>query len=149
MGTRVPGGEIVGTLLTSDANTWGYIDTQEGKRLNVGYANLGLVPQAMLVGHLMFVGINECLACYDVSRCAMHFFYRMPFVFHEFVAIDNLLIIRDEIGFVGISLDGDEIWKFVTDGVIENYEMTSSKIKGWTTDGSSFSYQIPTTRRQP
>ncbi|VVE84025.1 hypothetical protein PSP31120_04439 [Pandoraea sputorum] len=97
----------------------------------------------------MFVGINECLACYDVSRCAMHFFYRMPFVFHEFVAIDNLLIIRDEIGFVGISLDGDEIWKFVTDGVIENYEMTSSKIKGWTTDGSSFSYQIPTTRRQP
>ncbi|CAM2179022.1 hypothetical protein BLAT2472_40471 [Burkholderia latens] len=46
MEARVTGGKAIGALLTSDANTWGYIETPEVERLSVGYANLGLVPQA-------------------------------------------------------------------------------------------------------
>ncbi|MGS0971334.1 hypothetical protein [Burkholderia glumae] len=147
MEARASGEKVVGTLLTSDANTWGYIQTPEG-HLNVGYANLGLVPQATLVRQRMLVGINECLVGYDLSVDTMYFSYRMPLVFHEFVEVGDSLIVRDEMGFVGIAQDGSELWKFGTEGVVESYTVTSSKISGNTTEGSRFSYEIPVTRRQ-
>ncbi|SCU75047.1 conserved hypothetical protein [Cupriavidus necator] len=117
MEARTSGEKVVGTLLTSDANTWGYFQTPEGWHLNVGYANIGLMPQAILAGPCMLVGINECLAGYDLSIGTARFFYRMPLVFHEFVQIGNPLIVRDEVGFVGIAPDGSELWKFCTEGL--------------------------------
>jgi len=145
---RVSGGKVVGTLLTSDANTWGYIETPRGERFNVGYANLGLVPQATLVGQRMLLGINECLVGYDLSVDTMYFSYRMPLIFHEFVEVGDLLIVRDEMGFVGIAPDGSELWKFVTEGVVESYTVTSSTISGNTTEGLRFSYEMPASGRQ-
>ena len=145
MEARASGEKVVGTLLTSDANTWGYIHTPDGWHLNIGYANIGLVPQAMLVGQRMFVGINECLVGYDLSVGATYFSYRIPLVFHEFVEIGDSLIVRDEMGFVGIAPDGRELWKFSVEGVVDRYMVTSSKISGNTTEGSSFSFEIPVT----
>jgi hypothetical protein len=145
MEARSSGEKVVGMLLTSDANTWGYILTPDDRHLNVGYANIGLAPQAMLVGQRMFVGINECLAGYDSSVGATYFSYRMPLVFHEFVEIGDSLIVRDEMGFVGVALDGRELWKFGTEGVVDSYTVTSSKISGSTTEGSDFSFEIPVT----
>jgi hypothetical protein len=143
MEARASGENILGLLLTSDANTWGYIQTPDARHLNIGYANIGLTPQAVLVGQRMFVGINECLIGYDYFLGETYFSYRMPLVFHEFVEIGNPLIVRDEIGFIGIDPEGSELWKFCTEGIIENYTATPSKISGRTMDGSSFSFEIP------
>ncbi|WP_156173965.1 hypothetical protein [Cupriavidus basilensis] len=140
-------GKCAGTLLTCDVNTWGYVQTPEGSHLNVGYANLGLVPQAVLDGQRMLVGINECLVCYDLTIGIKCFSFRVPLVFHEFIEIGDSLIVRDEMGFVGIAQDGTELWKLGTEGVVESYTVTSSKISGQTTEGSRFSFELPMRRR--
>jgi hypothetical protein len=145
METRTLGQKVMGRLLTSDSNTWGYFQTVEGWYLNVGYANIGLVPQAALVGERMLVGINECLVGYDLSVGAAYFSYRMPLVFHEFVQIGDPLIVRDEIGFVGIAPDGSELWRFGTEGIVESYMITSSNISGKTMGGGRFSFELPVT----
>ncbi|QET05838.1 MULTISPECIES: hypothetical protein [Cupriavidus] len=147
MEARASGGKVLGTLLTCDANTWGYFQTLEGSHLNVGYANLGLVPQAVLDGQRMLVGINEYLVCYDLTIGIKCFSFRMPLVFHEFIEIGDSLIVRDEMGFVGIAQDGTELWKFGTEGVVESYMVTSSKISGKTTEGSRFSFELPMRRQ--
>ncbi|WP_143752051.1 hypothetical protein [Burkholderia sp. SRS-W-2-2016] len=145
MEARASGEKIVGTLLTTDANTWGYIQTPDDWRLNVGYANIGLTPQAVLLGHRMLVGINECLVGYDLFVGTAQFSYRMPLVFHEFVEVGDAIIVRDEMGFVGIAPDGRELWKFCTEGVVNSYTVSSSRISGSTTEGSDFSFEIPVT----
>jgi hypothetical protein len=137
--------EVVGRLLTSDTNAWGYFETSEGGYMNVGYANIGLKPQGVILGQLLLVGINECLVGYDLSARAAHFSYRMPLVFHEFVDVGDSLIVRDEMGFVGIALDGGELWKFDAGGVVANYVITSSDISGKTLEGLHFSFKLPRT----
>jgi hypothetical protein len=116
MEARTFGQNIVGTLRTSDSNTWGYFQTTGGWHLNVGYANIGLMPQAVLIDQRMLVGINERVVGYDLSVGTEYFSYRMPLVFHEFVEVNDPLIVRDEMGFVGIAPDGSELWKFGTEG---------------------------------
>jgi len=145
MEARTSGEKVVGTLLTSDANTWGYFQTAGGWHLDVGYANIGLVPQAVLVDQRMLVGVNECLVGYDLSVGTAYFSYRMPLVFHEFVEVGDPLIVRDEMGFVGIAPDGSELWKFGTEGGVESYTVTTSNISGKTTEGSRFSFELPMT----
>jgi hypothetical protein len=135
--------KLIGTLLTSDANTWGYVETSEGWCLRVGYANLGLVPQAIAVDQSMLVGIDEVLVGYDLSTGSTSFTYRMPWVFHEFVKIDDPLLVRDEMGFVSITMDGNELWKSSAPGVIESYSVTSNQNSGKTTDGTNFLFDIP------
>ena len=142
METRASGHKVVGTLLASDPNTWGYFQTQEGSRVNVGYADIGLIPQALLVNQRMIIGINECLVGYDLLANTPYFSYRMPFVFHEFVEVGDSLIVRDEVGFVGIAADGNELWKFCTEDVIESYTVTLPNISGKTTDGSYFTFDL-------
>jgi len=83
------------------------------------------------------------LVGYDVSSRSIIFKYTMPTVFHEFVRFEkDELIVRDEIGFVGISYDGDERWNFCID-VIANYEINQSIICGKTEEGESFKFSIP------
>lgn len=147
METRTLGHKFVGTLLTSDPNTWGYFQTPEDCRVNIGYADLGLVPQAVLIEQRMIIGINECLVGYDLLAGVTYFSYRMPLVFHEFVEVGDPLIVRDEMGFVGIAIDGSELWKFCTEGVVDSYTVTSSNIKGITTDGLRFAFDLPATKQ--
>ena len=93
----------------------------------------------------MIVGIDECLVGYVLLAGMEYFSYRMPFIFHEFVKTDDLLIVRDELGFVGIAVDGSELWKFCTEDIVESYVATSSNISGKTVDGLHFSFELPTT----
>jgi len=95
----------------------------------------------------MLVGINECLVCYDLTIGIKCFSFRMPLVFHEFIEIGDPLIVRDEMGFVGIAQDGTELWKLGIEGIVESYTVTSSKISGQTTEGSRFSFELPMRRR--
>ena len=143
MEARTFGHKIAGTLLTSDPNTWGYFQALEDCRVNIGYANIGLIPQALLVDQRMIVGINECLVGYDLFANTLYFSYRMPLVFHEFVEVGDLLIVRDEIGFVGIASNGNELWEFCTEDVIKSYTVTSSNISGKTIDGLCFMFELP------
>jgi hypothetical protein len=147
MEARTSGKRVVGTLLTSDSNTWGCFQMAEGWYLNVGYADVGLMPQAVLIGQRMLVGVNERLVGYDLSAGKAYFSYRMPWMFHEFVEVCDRLIVRDEMGFVGLAPDGSELWKFVTEEVVESYTVTSSSISGKTTEGSLFSFELPMMER--
>lgn len=135
---------VVGTLVASDPNSWGYFQTPDDQYLNVGYANVGLQPQAVVIGARVLVGINECLAGYDLCNRKSYFFYRMPFVFHEFVELDDPLIVRDEVGFIGLTAEGVEVWKFCTEEAINRYEVTPFSIVGETIDGTRFSFELPT-----
>lgn len=140
----VPKSAVIDTLVTSDANTCGYFKTPTGDQyIQVGYASVGLSPQALLLGQRLFIGIDECFVGYDLSNRTRCFSYRMPMLFHEFSEIGDPLIIRDEMGFVGMTQDGNEIWKFMTEGVIESYTITPVNIYGVTTEGLKFLFELP------
>jgi hypothetical protein len=134
---------VHGMLLTSDSNSWGYFQTPNNRQIHVGYANVGLLPQAVLFGDRVFVGINECLVGYNLSVDISCFSYRMPFIFHEFVEAGDRLVVRDEMGFVGLSMNGAELWKFCTSGIINRYSVTLSDISGEMIDGERFFFEIP------
>jgi hypothetical protein len=133
---------IVGQIKTSDENSWGYFRVQHDKNFVVGYANLGLSPVAAVVGNYFIVGINEMLAGYNVNGFSPVFVYRMPCVFHEFVSIGDPLIVRDELGFVCISLNGIEQWKYFVNGPINKFEINKTAICGTTIDGEQFSFSF-------
>jgi hypothetical protein len=129
-------------LMTDSPNSWGYIAFDADVIVPIGYADMGLLPLAMRHGNRIFVGIDELLIGYDWTSRSVLFRYKMPTVFHEFVRFDqNELIVRDEIGFVGISYVGDERWNFCID-VIASYEINQSTILGKTEEGKSFKFTI-------
>jgi hypothetical protein len=143
MRSRTSGRSVLDELETSGANTWGYFEIPQGLQLNIGYADVGLEPKSVLVGDKILIGIDECLACYDISTHSKCFSYQMPWIFHEFVAIGDPLIVRDEMGFVCLTLEGKELWKFGTPGIIESYKVSMEQIIGKTTDGQSFVFDRP------
>ncbi len=131
-------------LLTTDSpNNWGYVAFDLDVVIPIGYADIGLIPLAIRLGNRAFVGINELLVGYDCSSQTALFKYKMPTVFHEFVRFDrDGLIVRDEIGFVGVSYDGNERWNFCID-IIGSYEINKSTILGKTGEGKNFKFVIP------
>lgn len=130
-------------LVTDSPNSWGLMVFDPNVIIPIGYADMGLVPVAVKHGDRIFIGIDELLIGYDVSSGACLFKYKMPTVFHEFVRFDeNELIVRDEIGFVGISYAGDEHWNFCID-VIARYKIDQKTISGETEEGENFEFTIP------
>lgn len=136
---------ISAELVTEDPNFWGFFKIN-GQALVVGYANIGLCPLAIIENGRLLVGINEILAGFDVNalQLQLKFCYRMPSVFHEFISLSNPIIVRDEIGFVGIAPDGIERWKYLLDGPIDKFSIEKGWIHGRTLD-ESFEFQIPGT----
>jgi len=134
--------DVAVKLETHDANTWGFFKLPIGKFLQVGYADLGLLPVATVVNDRLLVGIDELLAGYDSSTLEQVFLYRMPSIFHEFVSLSDPLIVRDEVGFVGISLDGTERWKYLTNGPIDDFEIVGNRIRATTIDGETFTFPL-------
>lgn len=130
-------------LMTDSPNSWGYMVFDSNVIIPIGYAAMGLLPVAVKHGDRIFVGIDELLIGYDGFGCSCLFKYKMPTVFHEFVRFDqNELIVRDEIGFIGISYAGDEHWNFCID-VIASYKINRDTILGETEEGKNFEFTIP------
>lgn len=130
-------------LMTDSPNSWGYMVFDSNVIVPIGYADMGLIPVAVKHGDRIFVGIDELLIGCDEASCSCLFRYRMPTVFHEFVRFDqNELIVRDEIGFIGISFAGDEHWNFYI-GVVANYKINQATILGETEEGENFEFTIP------
>lgn len=140
---QLPLNVVACELLTTDSpNSWGYIAFDADVIVPIGYADMGLLPLAIRHGNRIFVGIDELLVGYNWTSWSVLFKYKMPTVFHEFVRFDqNELIVRDEIGFIGISYTGDERWNFCID-VIASYEINQSTILGKTEEGESFKFTI-------
>lgn len=139
---------VIDTLQTDDPNSWGYFQTPDGSHINVCYANVGLIPQAVAIDGRVIVGIDERLVGYDLSNHTIYFSCRMLFIFHEFVEIsDSSLIVRDEIGFIGLAHDGTELWKFCTEGIIDSFAITPYNISGKTMDGDNFTFDLPMNNR--
>lgn len=132
-----------GELLTADPNEWGFFRLPNGKVFVVGYANLGLMPIAVLIGNRLLVGIDEVLDSFDIDTGQRKFSYRMPSVFHEFISLADPIVVRDEIGFVAISADGEEFWSFVTSGPIRRFSIDHGMIHGETIDDEPFEFTIP------
>ncbi len=130
-------------LVTADPNAWGFFRLASGKVLVVGYANLGLLPVAVLIDNRLLVGVDEVLAGFDAATLEKQFCYRMPSVFHEFVSLADPIVVRDEIGFVGISADGKECWCYLTSGPIKKFAMENGHIIGETIDDEPFAIAIP------
>jgi hypothetical protein len=133
---------VLAELRTADPNSWGLFELPNGAGIKVGYANLGLKPQAILIDRRAIIGIDEVLACYDIEARREVFRYAMPSVFHEFLCTRDPLVVRDEIGFVCITLDGEERWAHYTTGPIEDFDITASRICGSTIDGDKFSFDL-------
>jgi hypothetical protein len=134
-------------LMTDCPNSWGYMVVESSVVVPIGFADVGLLPSAVKCGNRIFVGINELLVAYDLSSRSCLFKYKMPTIFHEFVRFDqDELIVRDEIGFIGISYAGEERWNFCID-VISSYEIDQSTILGETEEGENFQFAIPHSRK--
>jgi len=131
------------SLITADPNSWGFFRLPNGKIFVVGYANLGLLPVAAVINNRLLIGVGEVLAGFDVDNFQRKFSYRMPSVFHEFVSLTEPIVVRDEIGFVGISSDGEERWNFLTNGPINRFSIENGRLHGETIDGESFEFAIP------
>ncbi len=130
-------------LITDNPSCWGHLDFCGYRIVPVGFSGMGLVPVGARFKDRIFVGIDEVLVGYDWRTKALLFRYKMPTVFHEFIRFDcDGLIVRDEIGFVGVSYNGAERWIFCV-GVIANYEIRDSTIVGTTDEGESFEFTIP------
>ncbi|WP_218080303.1 hypothetical protein [Anthocerotibacter panamensis] len=130
-------------LATADPNTWGFFPLPNGKKLVVGYANLGLTPVATVVNGHLLIGINEILAGFDLNTLQRTFIYRMPSVFHEFVSLKDPVIVRDEVGFICISATGVERWALLTNGPINQFTIEGAFIRGVTIDDEPFKFAIP------
>jgi hypothetical protein len=109
----------------------------------VGYAELWLLPVAALIDNRLLVGIDEGLARFDVHTLQRQFSYRMPSVFQEFISLEDPIVVRDEIGFVGISTDGAERWTFLTSGPIDRFSIEHGRLHGETIDNEPFEFAIP------
>jgi hypothetical protein len=144
LAVRLQDEEVASQLETADADTWGFFRLPNGKVLVVGYADIGLLPMAALVNERLVIGIDELLVGYDVRSLtlAQAFLYHMPSIFHEFISMTRQLIVRDELGFVGISLDGAEQWKHLANGPIDKFRVDGNSISGSTIDGERFSFVI-------
>lgn len=136
-------GELRTELLTEDPNRWGFFRFQNGNIIVIGYANLGLPPMWVAMRNSVLIGIDEVLACIDISTLEVRFRYTMPSVFHEFVSVDKSIIVRDEIGFVGLSLEGGETWKFLVDGPVDEFHIKDKIVYGRKIDGDLFNFSIP------
>ena len=135
--------EVAGELVTADPNSWGFFRSPSGRVLVVGYANLGLPPLVAVFDGRLLVGIDEVLASFDMDTLQRHFAYRMPSVFHEFVSLADPIIVRDEIGFIGISKDGVECWSSLASGPIKMFAIEHGHILGETIDDEPFDFAIP------
>ena len=134
---------VASELVTEDPNAWGFFRLPSGKVLVVGYADLGLLPVAVLSENRLLVGVDEVLASFAADTLEKQFSYRMPSVFHEFVSLADPFVVRDEIGFVGISADGKERWCSLTSGPIKKFAIEHGRIFGETIDDEQFVIGIP------
>lgn len=134
---------IATELLTADPRSWGFFKLSGDNILVVGYADLGLLPIAAQWNGSLFVGIDEILVGFDMENFCKKFSYRMPSVFHEFLSFENQLIVRDEIGFVGISHEGKELWCCLTSGPVKSFSIEGRQIRGETIDGDIFDIYMP------
>lgn len=128
---------------TESPNSWGYVRFEPDLVIPVAYADIGLQPLAVRLGEQVLIGIDELLVSYDCASHSTLFKYRMPTTFHEFVRFDqHEFIVRDEVGFVGISYSGVERWVFCVD-MISSYVVDQSLIVGVTVEGERFRFRIP------
>lgn len=130
---------------TTDANAWGYLSLKDGSDLiiPVNYVNLGLSPQIAQTSETLLVGINDLLVGFDPVNATKRFQYKVPTVFHEFVRFDDdVFVVRDEIGFVGLSYEGKEKWSFCKDLIVD-YKISGHVISGTTLEGHDFQFEIP------
>jgi len=130
-------------VATADPNTWGYMQLSNGKKLVIGYANLGLLPAIIAIDDELVIGIDELLVRIKKSNFERVFTYRMPTIFHEFVSSSDPIVVRDEVGFVCLSASGEEQWRHLTSGPIEKFAMADGWLRGETIDGEKFSFAIP------
>lgn len=129
-------------ILADDENSWGFFRNEHNQKIVVGYADIGLKPQAASAGDTLFIGINELLVGIESESLAVKFRYKMPWLFHEFIQYDSSLLVRDEIGFVNIAKDGRELWERLTSSPIDVFRLEGSCIAGVTIDGDSFHFEI-------
>jgi len=139
-------GKVFQTLADKEANAWGYA-AQDGEFIPIGYADLGLTPVVVAWRETVFVGSGGTLTALDAKTGQPVFSYVMPTVFHEFLRIeDGLLLARDEIGFVALSLQGQEKWKALCGDIVEDYEIQGeidgAVITGRTMEGSNFRFVV-------
>lgn len=132
-----------GELVTAEPNAWGFFRLPGGRALVIGYADLGLVPVAALIDNRLLVGIDEVVASFDVDTLRRQFSYCMPTVFHEFISLEDPIVVRDEIGFVGISAEGKARWSFLANGPINKFSIEHGRLHGETIDDEPFEFAIP------
>jgi len=137
-------GRVLPMLVGTEANTWGHASCGT-TILPIGYANLGLLPEVIGSDAAILVGSGQALTALDARTGAPIFTYAMPTVFHEFLRIeDDLLLIRDETGFIALSPQGEERWTGLCADIIEGYEISGDVITGRTMEGADFRFVVET-----
>ncbi len=135
--------QVFDELITEDANTWGYLTLNKKKCIPIGFANVGLSPEIFLHNKMLYVGITDTVAGFDVSRGQLIFSYKAPTVFHKFINIDEEnVIFQDEMGFIGLTHNGNEKWVKLCSDIIDTCYFSKNTIYGETLDGEKFKFSI-------
>jgi len=135
---------IFDVLLSGEPNTWGYLRLKnKGICIPIGFSDVGLPPEILLHNGMVYVGISDTVAAYDLAIGNLVFKYIVPTVFHDFFALEHEgIIVQDEIGFIRLSDCGDQMWMNMCSDTIDRYHVSDNLITGRTTDGEIFEFTI-------
>ena len=133
-------GHVFDEFEADDSNAYGYLSfSNDAICIPLAFSDVGLVPESISSNEMIFIGITDNVVGYDLKTGSQIFVYRMPTVFHNFVAIQNSRIfIQDETGFVSLSVDGKQEGIKLYSDVIDTYQISGSIISGEIIDGELF-----------
>ena len=152
MKTRIaslPGSKCFEIIQAEDSRSWGFFALRKPHSKTpvllqpIGYADIGLPPEAVRFSNQLLIGVNEKIVVVDVTQGTETFTYRMPTIFHEFLSVNSSgILARDEIGFILLSWKGEERWRYCKD-IIDSYKISGNKISFSTIEGEHFHVHFP------
>jgi hypothetical protein len=134
---------IADLIEESRSVNWGYFALPNSRLIIVGYNRTGLIPQAAIFDRHMYIGTGEFCVCYELRSGMRKFTFRMPFLFLDFVRFTPWLIVKNEIGFIGLNMMGEVSWSAILGDLIETYSLSGSRLEGRLLEGKAFDLKIP------
>ncbi|UVC08905.1 hypothetical protein IHQ71_27965 [Rhizobium sp. TH2] len=127
------------------AKRWAYVVLPDLAIIAIGLKHLGEPSGGAIYKDRMFVAFENTVAVFSYPDLTPEFSSEIFPRFNEFLHIDDhQIIIANELGFAGISMDGAVSWNRLFDDWIVTYKMAGDKIVGEFSDGGKFEFDIPT-----
>jgi hypothetical protein len=126
------------------AKRWAYLVLPDLAIIAIGLKHLGEPAAGAIYKDRIFVAFENTVASFSYPDLAPKFSSEIFPRFNEFLHIDDhQIIIANELGFAGLSMEGAVSWNRLFEDWIATYNMAGDKIVGEFSDGGKFEFDIP------